>query len=132
MVIPALEPEPVFCEEHNSCDNWTEGLGAAKASKIASELMKGRALSRLQIEVPIMGFVGDPEVLLALRNNDRRLPDARIASGADVDWGCCQREVDLWVVVEQRMRCPVIVVGCLVVNESSIAKGSLSTSDKRL
>ncbi len=118
MLIPALEPDPVFCEEHNSCDNWSEGLGAAKASKIVSDLMKGRALSRLQIEVAIMGFVRDPEVLLALRDNDRRIPDARIASGADVDWGCCQREVGLWIVVGQQMRCPVIVVGCLVVKQS--------------
>lgn len=94
--------------------------------------MKGRALNRFPIEVAIIGFVGDPEVLLALRDNDRRIPDARIASGADVDWGCCQREVDLWIFVGQQMRSPVIVVGCLVVNESSIANGSLSTSDKRL
>ena len=104
MLIPALEPEPVFCKEHSSCDNWTEGLGAAKASRIVSDLMKGRALNCLQIEVAIMGLIGNPEALLALGDNDRRIPDARIASGADVDWGCCQQEVGMWVVVRQ-MRC---------------------------
>lgn len=80
MFIPALEPEPVFCEEHNPCDNWTEGLGAAKASKIVSDLMKGRALSRRQTDVAIMGLVVELRALLALRDNDRVILDARIAS----------------------------------------------------
>ena len=80
MFIPALEPEPVFCEEHNSWTNWTDGLGAAKASKMVSDLMKGRALSRLQIDVAIMGLVVELRALLALGYNDRVILDTRIAS----------------------------------------------------
>lgn len=41
MLIPALESEPVFCEEHNSCDSCTESLGAVRASKIVRDWMKG-------------------------------------------------------------------------------------------
>lgn len=85
MFVPGLESEPVFCEEHNPCDNWTEGLGAAKASKIVSDLMKSRAPSRLQIELAMMGFVEDAETVLALRNNGREPLDARIASRADIE-----------------------------------------------
>ena len=60
MLIPALESEPVFCEEHSSCDNWIEGLGAAKASKMVSDLMKGRGFSGIQIEAAMLGPIGNP------------------------------------------------------------------------
>ena len=54
MLIPALKPEPVFWDEHSSCDNWTESLGAAKASKMVSKCLKGRALRGLQIEAAML------------------------------------------------------------------------------
>lgn len=80
MFVPAFESEPVFCEEHSSWDSWTEGLGAAKASNIASDWMKGRAPSRLQIGVAMMAFVGDPRTLLMLGDSGKVTLDARIAS----------------------------------------------------
>lgn len=87
----------MFNEEHNSCEScWTVGVGARKASKIVNDLAKGP--NRPQIEVTMMGFVDDPVALLALCDNDRVILDARIASGVDIDGGCCQREVvfGLW------------------------------------
>lgn len=79
MLIPALESEPVFCEEHRSCDNWTVGLGATRASKIVSELMKGRTLSGLQIEAAMLGLIGDPRPRAAFRNIGRVVLDVKIA-----------------------------------------------------
>ena len=57
MRVPTVESEPVFSEEHSSCESWTVGVGAAKASKIVSDLMKGRAPSRPPIEVTMAVFV---------------------------------------------------------------------------
>lgn len=57
MLVPTLESEPVFSEEHSSCESWTVGVGAAKASKIVSDLTKGRAPFRPQIEVTMFEFV---------------------------------------------------------------------------
>ena len=61
----------MFCEEQSSCDNWTEGVGTAKASKIVSELIEGRAPNRVQIEPVMMGFVKEAGTLPALDNNGR-------------------------------------------------------------
>ncbi|CAF9938528.1 MAG: hypothetical protein ALECFALPRED_007716 [Alectoria fallacina] len=131
VLIPTLESDPVFNEAHSACESWTVGVGAAKASKIVSNFMEGRPPSRPQIEVAIMGFVEDPGRQLALRDNGRAIIDSSIASQADIDG---REELPVmsgfWVVVRQ-MGCPVIFVGCLVGDESSIVMGSLSTSDKR-
>ena len=56
------------------------GVGAAKASKIVSDLMNGRAPSRPQIEVSMMKIVDDPGARLGPRDNSRVILDARIAS----------------------------------------------------
>ena len=61
----------MFCEEQSCCVNWTEGLGSARASKTVSELMKGRAPDRVQIEPVMIGFVEGAGTLPAL-DNDRR------------------------------------------------------------
>lgn len=61
----------MFCEEQSSCDNWTEGLGTAKASKIVSEVMKGRAPNRVQIGAIMIGFVEGAGTLPALDNDGR-------------------------------------------------------------
>ena len=84
MLIPAFESEPVFCEEHSSCDNWTEGLGAAKASKMVSNLMKGRALSGLQVEAAMLGFFENPGPPMAFRDNGSVVLDAKIVGQRDV------------------------------------------------
>ena len=118
----------MFCEEHNACDNWTEGLGAAKASKTVRDLIKGRAPCRLQIELVMMGFVEDPARQLALRDYRRRMPDASRAGRGESDGGYCQPKVVCWMRLWQ-MRCSVIVVGCLVGAESPIATGFLVTAD---
>ena len=56
MFLPTLEAEPVFSGEHSSCEScWSVGVGARKASKIVSDLVKGRAPSRPQIGVTMMG-----------------------------------------------------------------------------
>ena len=120
MLIPALESDPVFSEAHSSCESWTVGIGAAKASKIVSNFMKGRLPSRPQIEMAIMGFVEDRGRQLALRDNGRAIIDASIAGQADTDGKeALPVTSGLWFVVRQ-MGCPVIFVGCLVANESSI------------
>lgn len=84
MLIPAVKSEPVFCEEHSSCDNWTEGLGAAKSSKMVSDLMKGRALSGLQIEAAMLGFVENPGPPTAFRDSGRVVLHTKIAGRRDV------------------------------------------------
>lgn len=120
----------MFNEEHSSCDScWTVGVGAVKHSKIASDLMKGRGPNRPKIEVSMMGFVEDPEPLLARQENGRVILDTRIASQADIDGGVLPVRGGLWVIVRQR-KCSVIFVGCLVGDESSIATDFLSSSDK--
>ena len=87
MLIPAFESEPVFCEEHSSCDSWTEDLGAAKASKMVSDLMKGRALSGLQIGTAILGFVENPGPPTAFRDSGIVVLDAKIAGQRDINCG---------------------------------------------
>ena len=61
----------MFCEEQSACDNWIDGLGRAKASKIVSELMKGRAPNRVQIGPVIIGLVKGGGTLPALDYDGR-------------------------------------------------------------
>ena len=63
MLVPGLESEPVFNEEHSCCESWTVGAGATRASKIVSILVMGRAPDRPQLEVSMMGLVEDPGAL---------------------------------------------------------------------
>ena len=86
-LIPAFESEPVFCEEHSSCDSWTEGLGTAKASKMVSDLRKGRALSGLQIEAAMLGFFENPGPPTVFRDNGSVVLDTKIAGQRDVKYG---------------------------------------------
>lgn len=59
MLVPGLRSTPVFCDEHSACESCTVGVGARKASKMASELIQGRAPRRPQIDVIMMGMVED-------------------------------------------------------------------------
>lgn len=65
------------------------GVGATRASKIVSDLIKGRAPNGAQVLVSMMGLVEDPVALLALGGNSRERPDASIASGAANGSTCC-------------------------------------------
>lgn len=76
---------PVFSEEHSSCESCTVGVGATRASKIVSDLSKGRAPNGPQAEVTMMDLVEDPVALLALGNDSRERLDPGAASGAIID-----------------------------------------------
>lgn len=58
MLVRRLRSTPVFCDEHSACESCTVGVGARKASKMASELIQGRAPRRPQIDVIMMGLMG--------------------------------------------------------------------------
>lgn len=85
MLVPATESEPVFCEEHSCCESWTVGVGATRASKMASDLTEGRAAIRPQLKVTMMGFAGVPEALLELDDNSRVILGPRNAGRADIN-----------------------------------------------
>ena len=82
MLVPLLESGAVFSDEHSSCESWTVGVGVPRASKMMSDLTKGRAPSCPQGEVPMTGSVEVLGGLLALGDNSRAMLDARIASRA--------------------------------------------------
>ena len=92
--ILAFDAEPVFREEHNSCESWTVGIGAEKASRIVNDWIKGRAPYRPHCEVIMIGFAEDPGELLALGDDSRKILNTRMTMRANIERVYCQLEMD--------------------------------------
>lgn len=84
-LVPAIDAVPVFSEEHSCCESCTVGVGATRASKMVSDLIKGGAPNGPQFEGTMIESVEDPVALLALGDNSREMQDTSTASEATID-----------------------------------------------